>query len=123
MDETSARARIEMLTAATELPVLTATDLNVLVDLARDPDASGREPSDAAWEPTWDITRAVYWGWRTKAGRVAGHWSFSADGQSIDKAAVLANIERMVMQYAPAGDVSVMPVGLTVDPSDYVIGS
>lgn len=42
------------------------------------------EAGPAPWLPTFDLNAAAAEGWRTKAGKVAGEFSFGSDGQSFN---------------------------------------
>lgn len=119
------KAKLEMLCAAQELPVLTSADLTTVLDMARVADVNGRTEEDDDYIPTHDMQMACYIGWKVKAGRVAGMWSFSADGQTINKAELLDHMERMMAQYAVSGDIAIDPGLLAgnVPAADYVIGN
>ena len=101
-DETTASAldKLGRMVDASGNPPLTREDLNDLLEDARLPDALGRRPGMDGYAPTFDLNRAAMEGWRRKAGRVAGNFSFSADNANYNKGEVLAHMEAMVAQYA-----------------------
>lgn len=43
-----------------------------------------------AWAPTWDLNAAAAEAWRIKAGRAAGRFNFTTDGQTFSRAQVAA---------------------------------
>lgn len=43
------------------------------------------EVGAASWTPTWDLNAAAAEGWLWKAGKVAGSFSFSSDGQTFNR--------------------------------------
>ena len=100
MDRATALVKLAYMVAASSRPVLDATALGILVDDSVAQDAAGLWPGDTGWAPTYDLNVAALEGWRWKAGQVAGDFTFSADDASYDKGATLANIERMIAQYA-----------------------
>jgi hypothetical protein len=103
--------------AASSRPVLADTDLDALLAAFRVRDGLGRLPADAGWEPTWNLNAAAAEGWRWKAARVAGDYSFSADDASYSKGDVLAQCEAMVAMYAAKDTGSSDPLG--ADGRDY----
>jgi len=82
MTEAEARADIALFTEASNAPVLTEADLDVLVRKAKRMDYLHRQPSHSEWVPTWNIAHAIALGWQVKSGRLAGVTSFSLRGQS-----------------------------------------
>lgn len=117
MDRTVARERLSRMVAATSRPVLSAPDLDALLDQFAVVDRDGRRPTEDGWIGTWALNAAAAEGWRWKAGRVAGDFSFQADDASYSKGDVLANIEKMVTMYA-AKDVGVLRTAKSEQPYD-----
>ena len=99
MDLATARARLARLCASTEAPTLTVDDLDDMLAQAARADADGRRPADDGWTPTYDLDAAAVLAWEAKAAKVAGHFSFTADGASFDKGKVLENIQAMIKYY------------------------
>lgn len=96
MNRATAKARLGNMVASTSRPVLSDPDLEILVDLARRQDSEGRWPADTGYngeDATYDLNAAAAEGWGWKAGRVAGDFTFSADGASYSKADVLAHCQ------------------------------
>jgi hypothetical protein len=100
VDKAAARVVLSNYVAASARPVLSADDLDALLDLYQTPDADGRLVSDDGWVPTWDLNAAAAEGWRWKAGRVAGDFNFSADNASYSKESTMAHCLAMATQYA-----------------------
>lgn len=99
MDRASAKARLARMVAADVRPVLDDAALEDLLDQGQVQDAVGLWPTDTGWTETYDLNASALEGWRWKAAQVAADFTFSADGASYDKGAVLANIEKMVALY------------------------
>jgi hypothetical protein len=91
--------------AAEQSPVLTDEDLAALVAVARNPDG------------TFSVNRAAAEGWRWKAARVAGGFSFSADGVSVDKTMLLGHCREMIRLYQK-GRVRSVRVGTDIAPGE-----
>ena len=100
MDRATALSRLRPMVAADQRPALSDSDLGGLLDGARARDSLGRYHGDAGWAETYDLNRAAMEGWRLKAAKVAGDFSFQADNASYSKGEVLASMERMVAMYA-----------------------
>lgn len=82
MTEAQARARLTRMIAMDTEPLLTADDLDLLVEIAKKPDSDGRTPSDVDWVETWDLNHAAMTGWEWKAGKASAGIAFSEDQQS-----------------------------------------
>jgi len=57
------------------------------------------EAGSAPWEGTWDLNAAAAEGWRWKAGKVAGNFTFSTDNQSFDRVQVKDACLEMARMY------------------------
>lgn len=104
MDRATAKARLINMVAATSRPVLSSgvapSDIETLLDMVRLPDNQGRLIGDTGYvEENWDLNSAAAEGWRWKAAKVAGDFTFSADGASYSKADVLAHCLEMEQTY------------------------
>lgn len=51
------------------------------------------------WSPTYDLNAAAAEGWRLKAGRVAGRFDFTTDGQTFQRGQLLAHCRDMERTY------------------------
>ncbi len=80
MDDTSAKAQISFMAAATADPPLADGDLDELVKLSRVPDLLGRKYGEDGYEPTYELYSVVATAWLIKAGRVAGNIDLSGSG-------------------------------------------
>jgi hypothetical protein len=94
------RAKISRMVEATSEPVLSADDLDDLVDAAARADADGLYRNDPAWTPTWDLNAAAAEGWARKASKAASNFNFSEDGQRFDRAQVYAHCAAQQKMYA-----------------------
>lgn len=100
MDRATATTLLANKVAASSRPALEPADLLALLALYATADSSGRLPSDEGWVGTWNLNAAAAEGWRWKAGKVAGDFTFSADDGTYNKAQVLAHCEAMAAQFA-----------------------
>lgn len=101
------RERIERLTQASSYPELDDTDIDELLRLARRTDTDGVLPSESGWVATYDVNAAVSLGWEWKAGKAAGDFRFSTDGQAFNREQVFAHCMAMARRYSSAGSVTV----------------
>jgi hypothetical protein len=85
MNEAAAWLRIREDTSASAPPSLTDDEVESLVSFARRSDRYGLAPSDDGWTPTYNLNAAIARGWRIKAGKVAGKFDFSTDGQAFSR--------------------------------------
>lgn len=100
MDEATARVRLERMVASDQIPALTGTEVDDLIELAKRPDSDGVAINDPDWTPTWDLGAAAAEGWRWKAAKVAGHFDFGADGSNLSKSQVMDHCLRMAEVFA-----------------------
>lgn len=95
MDEAAAKAQVTLLGATESRPALTQDEVGTVLSRYAMRDLEGRLPGSTDYVPTWDLNGAVGEVWSIKAGRVAGDYSFSADGASYNKGDVLAHCLEM----------------------------
>lgn len=94
------RAKISRMVDADSEPVLSAEDLDDLIDAAARPDAYGLYRNDGAWTPTWDLNAAAAEGWARKSSKAANKFNFSEDGQRFDRAQIYAHCAAQQKMYA-----------------------
>jgi hypothetical protein len=105
--------------AITARPALDSAKLGAILDAHARVDANGLTPADDGWTPTWDLNGAVASVYRRKAAQVAGDYNFSADGLTVSKGDVLANLLAMEAHYAgksTGGGLGTIEVGGTNGP-------
>lgn len=101
MDLATARATlVSYLGGASARPALEDAEIDALVSRFRLADRYGVTPDSDGWEGTYALNAAAAEGWRMKGARVAGDFSFSADGASYNKGEVLAHCLEMEAKYA-----------------------
>jgi hypothetical protein len=100
VSEADATAHVAITCQATSEPCLDAAELAWLVRGARRPDEDGRFPSDAAWEPTYDLAWASWKGWSLKAGKATLMVDVNSGGQSVSKSQVHAACMAQANLYA-----------------------
>jgi hypothetical protein len=99
MDASTARIRLEAMTAWESEPTLDTDELDALVEMARRADSDGFAPSDEDWTPTYDLASAAAEGWRWKAAKAASKFDVSTDGQSVSRSQVKRHCDEMAMTY------------------------
>lgn len=99
MEEAAARARLESMVAAASVPTLDEAEITELLALARRSDTDGFLPDDDGWTGTYDLNAAAAEGWRWKAGKVAGKFSFGTDGQNFNRADMIRACQDMATTY------------------------
>lgn len=119
MDRAVARVRLVSMLGGDARPVLTDAEVDALLDAYAARDTDGLAPTDTGWAGEWYMNAAAAEGWRWKAAKVAGDYTFMADGAQFSKGQVLANCERMAAQYAAMDNGSV--VLSDADPSAYPV--
>lgn len=109
-DESHARAdallALGRMVAAEQAPRMSDEDLNRLIDYAQRGDG------------TYNLQKAAAEGWRWKAGRVSGGFSFSADGVAVDKTMLVKHMLAMAEAFdaqAKRGGGGVRTVPLVTD--------
>lgn len=95
MTEQEAKAQVVLLGATEARPALSDGDVDTVLARYLIADDQGRVPLHPDYVPTWDLNGAIGEVWSIKAGRVAGDYSFSADGASYNKGDVLAHCLEM----------------------------
>jgi hypothetical protein len=83
--EAQIREQIVRFTQADRQPTLSDADIDELVAMSKRQDSSKRPPTDAAWEPTWNINAAVSLGWELKAGLVATDFDVRSADQDLKR--------------------------------------
>lgn len=111
MTEVEARLLIESMTAYDSEPTLTDTQVALLVERARRPDSDGLLPSDDGWTGTYDLNAAAAEGWRWKAGKVAGSFTFASDGQTFNRADMVKACQEMARTFRDrvVGSIPILP--------------
>jgi len=99
MTEAEALAALRRMADADAEPALSDADLADCLAMSRLADALGRAPGDPNWEPTWDLNRGAAEAWRRRAGRLAGRYDLTADGQTFRRSQAIEHCERMAAQY------------------------
>jgi hypothetical protein len=95
-----ARAKISRMVDAETEPVLTAEDLDDLVDAAARADENGLYRNEAGWIATYDYNAAAAEGWARKASKAAANFNFAEDGQRFDRAQIYAHCAAQQKVYA-----------------------
>ncbi len=53
----------------------------------------------SGWAPTWDLDYAAELGWQMKAGRAAGRFDFTTDGQTFRRGQVITHCQQMAASF------------------------
>ena len=83
--EPQIRELIEKFTQADRKPELSQIEIDDLVLRSKRQDSSKRPPTDAAWEPTWNINAAVALGWELKAAMLATQFDIRSADQDFKR--------------------------------------
>lgn len=83
--EDQIRRKIEVFTQAENEPRLLTEQIDELVLRSKRPDSSNRPPTDADWEPTWNINAAVALGWELKASALATDFDIRSADQDLKR--------------------------------------
>lgn len=100
MDREVALATLRDMVAPTSRPTLEDATLERVLDAYAIADRYGVAPGGDDWEGVWDLNAAAANAWEMKAAKVAGDFTFSADGASYSKGDVLAKCVEMAARYA-----------------------
>lgn len=92
--------RVKTLAAASARPFLDDAEVIASIKAHPTPDRFGTSVDVDGWEPTWNLPLIISELWGVKAGKVAGDFTFGADGATFDKGAVMANCLEMEAQWA-----------------------
>lgn len=92
--------RVSTLAAASSRPALTADEVVAAIQAHPLRDADGLLADQPGWTPTWDLYVIVSELWATKAAKVAGDFTFGADGSNYSKGDVIAQCLEMEAHYA-----------------------
>lgn len=57
------------------------------------------EDIGAEWAPTWDLDAAAAMGWELKAGKAAGRFDFTTDGQTFRRGQIIDHCQKMAATY------------------------
>lgn len=122
MTEAEALARLTMMVSPDEDPVLSADEVQILLDDARVADRYGLLPSDASWEGTWRLNQAAARGWRVKAGKAASRVDMSNPPYSLSRDQLIKHCQEMAKEFSK-GDNGTIYTGHERSPYDPVIGN
>lgn len=114
MDADEARSYIALRLQPDVDPVITASELDQLLEVAATADADGRVPTDDGWIPTYDVVgchRAIVDGFEVKIAKAAGRVDFTADTQSFKRSQLLDRLESQRDLHARRINVSVSTGG------------
>jgi len=100
MDEATATARLQSMTAHDVDPTLSEAEITALLKQFARPDAFGALPSDVDYVPTWDLNGAAAQGWLNKSAKCSNRFAFSSDVNSFDRNQVFDHCMKMHERYA-----------------------
>lgn len=100
MTAAEARDRLIAFADANSEPVLTSSDLDLLIVLAKRVDKFGILPGDTSWEETYDVNYAVAQGWLIKAGRLAPRYNFMSGGKMLSRQQFYDHAMKMYHKFA-----------------------
>ena len=110
MNATQAALRLARMLQADVKPELSLVEQADLLEMCKLADSAGLAPSDAAWEPTWDLNRGAAEGWRWKAAKVASAFDYSADGGNYQR----SQMAQMCREQAALYTRRILPVSVPI---------
>lgn len=84
-------------------PTLTTSELSLILSLSSIPDDNGLSPDDTSWTPTYDINSAIVRGWKTKAAKVAGNYTFKDETLQLNREQIIKHCLQMAEMAAKSG--------------------
>ena len=100
VSQEEARARLEDMLQSSAEPTLSTGEVDALLAEAKRADADGLAPGDEGWTPSWDLNAAAAEGWRRKAGKVAGRFDVTLDGDALRRSQIFGACLTMAERYA-----------------------
>lgn len=100
LERAEAFVRLSAMLQADEAPKLSGDDVDQLLDEAARADSAGIAPNGDGWIETWSLEAAAAEGWRRKAGKVAGRFNVTTDGDALARAQIFAHCLMMADRYA-----------------------
>lgn len=94
------KAEVALFCAADAFPELTDAHLSAVVAKAARPDAYGRGIRDPQWVPTYNVTYAIWQGWKLKAALAAGAYDFQTDKTVLSRSQVRTACLEMAREWA-----------------------
>lgn len=85
MTEAEARQRIVSFGQCEADPVITAGEIDMLVDMAKIMDRYQIWPTSTSWTPTYDTNFAIAQAWLLKAGRVSMAYLYMSGGKMLSR--------------------------------------
>lgn len=116
MTGAEALARLTMMVAPAEDPVLSGAELQILLDDALVVDYYGLPPRSPAgvattgYTSTWNLRQAARKGWEAKAAKVASRYDFSAAVHSHSRDQLMKHCQAMIELYSK-GDIGTIQTG------------
>lgn len=100
MTEAQARARLELLIAISDEPLISASEFEDIFQQCKTIDINGLAPIDSGYIASWDLNRGAALGWTRKAGKAAGNYTFASGGRSFARSQVFDHCIKMAQMYA-----------------------
>lgn len=85
MNRSTALARLTLLGETATEPVISTSEKNTLLDMAKTADKYGVWPTDASWTETYDVNFAIAQSWLLKASRLAPRYLFMSGGKMLSR--------------------------------------
>lgn len=100
MTAAEAEARLKIMLAWGDDPVLLQAEITDLLTMSRVVDEDGFPPSSASWGGAWDLRYGAAEGWRWKAGKCAGRFDFSSDVSDFSRSQIQKQCLELADRYA-----------------------
>lgn len=99
MDRPTAEAHLRLFAAVEEEPSLAQNEIEIILDMARRPDAEDVVHTDATWVPTFDIHFAIVKAWEAKAAKAAAKYTFLQGGNQFIRSDMIRHCLTMAGQW------------------------
>lgn len=85
MNRATALARLTLLGETATEPVISSSEKETLLDMAKTADKYGVWPTDASWTQTYDVNYAIAQAWLLKSSRLAPRYLFMSGGRMLSR--------------------------------------
>jgi hypothetical protein len=103
MPDSAEKTQLKMMTAWSDTPSLSDTEIDGLLTRHQVTDSAGVAPGGTGYVATYNLRSAAREGWTVKMGRAAKLQSTDLDGDRMSANQIFDQCERMVRRYGGAG--------------------
>lgn len=111
MLRSTALARLALNCQPQSDPVLSALELDTILDMYALEDGNGVAPDGAGWLGLWDIRAASRKAWQVKAAKVVADVDYDADGAKYTQSQLHEHCLAQMALYSSSGSATIAGVG------------